>query len=159
MYMASLACLLIRRMTIHICSQLQLTGIKHFKINLIFFLVISCIVGVSIYTFLGISGWKISDGSIRTGLEHTRLLGRSQFLTSSEAEALGLPGTTILLNGGLMHMSSFLAVLHYKLNLCLMSVNKVSDPMKYTGTCVIWVLLKRVRYWNGWGTSLKNIFL
>ncbi|PSS32343.1 Dihydrofolate synthetase [Actinidia chinensis var. chinensis] len=44
-------------------------------------------------------GWKISDESIRTGLEHTCLLGRSQFLTPSEAEALGLPGATILLDG------------------------------------------------------------
>ncbi|XP_076916264.1 dihydrofolate synthetase-like [Bidens hawaiensis] len=44
-------------------------------------------------------GWNISDGSIRTGLESTQLLGRSQFLTSVEAEALGLPGATILLDG------------------------------------------------------------
>ncbi|KAK9292440.1 hypothetical protein L1049_020412 [Liquidambar formosana] len=44
-------------------------------------------------------GWKISDGSVRAGLEHTYLLGRSQFLTSKEAEALGLPGATILLDG------------------------------------------------------------
>ncbi|XP_076942527.1 dihydrofolate synthetase-like [Bidens hawaiensis] len=44
-------------------------------------------------------GWKISDGSIRTGLESTQLLGRSQFLKSAEAEALGLPGATILLDG------------------------------------------------------------
>ncbi|KAJ7959287.1 Folylpolyglutamate synthase [Quillaja saponaria] len=44
-------------------------------------------------------GWKISDGSIRAGLEHTYLLGRSQFLTSKEAEALGLNGAMILLDG------------------------------------------------------------
>lgn len=44
-------------------------------------------------------GWRISDVSIRTGLERTQLLGRSQFLTSVEAEALGLPGATILLDG------------------------------------------------------------
>ncbi|KAM1232240.1 hypothetical protein ACFX13_042821 [Malus domestica] len=44
-------------------------------------------------------GWRISDGSIRTGLEQTRLFGRSQFLTSKEAQALGLSGTTILLDG------------------------------------------------------------
>ncbi|KAD7480492.1 hypothetical protein E3N88_03628 [Mikania micrantha] len=44
-------------------------------------------------------GWKISDRSVRTGLESTQLLGRSQFLTSFEAEALGLPGATILLDG------------------------------------------------------------
>ncbi|KAL7612096.1 dihydrofolate synthetase isoform X1 [Lactuca sativa] len=44
-------------------------------------------------------GWRISDGSIRSGLEITHLLGRSQFLTSEEIEALGLPGATILLDG------------------------------------------------------------
>ncbi|KAF5442226.1 hypothetical protein F2P56_034911 [Juglans regia] len=44
-------------------------------------------------------GWKISDGSIRVGLENTFLLGRSQFLTSRETEALGLHGATVLLDG------------------------------------------------------------
>lgn len=44
-------------------------------------------------------GWKISDVAVRAGLEHTYLLGRSQFLTSKEAEALGLAGATILLDG------------------------------------------------------------
>ncbi|XP_061350278.1 dihydrofolate synthetase-like [Gastrolobium bilobum] len=44
-------------------------------------------------------GWRISDESIRSGLEHTYLLGRSQFLTSEEAEVLGLTGATILLDG------------------------------------------------------------
>ncbi|XVE64334.1 hypothetical protein DITRI_Ditri07aG0093400 [Diplodiscus trichospermus] len=44
-------------------------------------------------------GWRISDGSIRTGLENTWLQGRSQFLTSKEAETLGLPGSTVLLDG------------------------------------------------------------
>ncbi|XP_075633508.1 dihydrofolate synthetase-like [Castanea sativa] len=44
-------------------------------------------------------GWRISDGSIRAGLECTFLLGRSQILTSKETEALGLHGTTILLDG------------------------------------------------------------
>ncbi|KAI3826177.1 hypothetical protein L1987_00222 [Smallanthus sonchifolius] len=44
-------------------------------------------------------GWRMSDGAICTGLESTQLLGRSQFLTSVEAEALGLPATTILLDG------------------------------------------------------------
>ncbi|KAI3725706.1 hypothetical protein L1987_65498 [Smallanthus sonchifolius] len=44
-------------------------------------------------------GWRISDGAIRSGLERTQLLGRSQFLTSAEAEALGLPAATILLDG------------------------------------------------------------
>ncbi|KAI3471198.1 hypothetical protein Pfo_027861 [Paulownia fortunei] len=44
-------------------------------------------------------GWKLSDASIRAGLECAYLLGRSQFLTSKEAEMLGLPGATILLDG------------------------------------------------------------
>ncbi|KAM0023875.1 putative dihydrofolate synthase [Helianthus debilis subsp. tardiflorus] len=44
-------------------------------------------------------GWRISDESIRTGLESTQLLGRSQFLTSVEAKSLGLLGATILLDG------------------------------------------------------------
>lgn len=47
-------------------------------------------------------GWRISDRSIRAGLECTYLPGRSQFLTYKEAEALGLPGATILLDGGLI---------------------------------------------------------
>ncbi|ESW33327.1 hypothetical protein PHAVU_001G060700 [Phaseolus vulgaris] len=45
-------------------------------------------------------GWSISDESIRSGLEHTHLLGRSQFLTSEEAGVLGLTGATVLLDGG-----------------------------------------------------------
>ncbi|WCJ36790.1 Folylpolyglutamate synthetase family protein [Euphorbia peplus] len=44
-------------------------------------------------------GWEVSDESIRIGLENTHLLGRSQFLVSKEAELLGLPGATILLDG------------------------------------------------------------
>ncbi|XP_021277917.1 dihydrofolate synthetase [Herrania umbratica] len=44
-------------------------------------------------------GWKISNGSIRAGLENTCLQGRSQFLTSKEAETLGLPGATVLIDG------------------------------------------------------------
>ncbi|XP_057433876.1 dihydrofolate synthetase [Lotus japonicus] len=44
-------------------------------------------------------GWRISDESIRSGLEHTYLVGRSQFLTSEEAEVLGLAGITVLLDG------------------------------------------------------------
>lgn len=53
-----------------------------------------------LYAFMDISGWKISDESIRAGLECTYLLGRCQILTSEEVEALGLPGATILLDGG-----------------------------------------------------------
>ncbi|XP_052290275.1 dihydrofolate synthetase isoform X3 [Citrus sinensis] len=45
-------------------------------------------------------GWKISDGSVRAGLENTCLVGRTQFLTSKQAELLGLPGATILVDGG-----------------------------------------------------------
>ncbi|KAL8519214.1 hypothetical protein ACS0TY_010233 [Phlomoides rotata] len=44
-------------------------------------------------------GWKLSDTSIRAGLECAYLVGRSQFLTSKEADMLGLPGATILLDG------------------------------------------------------------
>ncbi|KAK6117711.1 hypothetical protein DH2020_048563 [Rehmannia glutinosa] len=44
-------------------------------------------------------GWNLSDTSIRAGLESAFLLGRSQFLTSKEAEMLGLPGATIMLDG------------------------------------------------------------
>ncbi|KAK7301167.1 hypothetical protein RJT34_12028 [Clitoria ternatea] len=44
-------------------------------------------------------GWSISDESIRCGLEHTYLLGRSQFLTCEEAGELGLNGATVLLDG------------------------------------------------------------
>lgn len=44
-------------------------------------------------------GWKLSDASIRTGLESAYMLGRSQFLTSKEAEMLGVSGATILLDG------------------------------------------------------------
>lgn len=54
---------------------------------------------------MDISGWKISDGSIRAGLENTCLQGRSQFLTSKEAETLGLPGATVLIDGGLFSHS------------------------------------------------------
>ncbi|XP_074281779.1 dihydrofolate synthetase-like isoform X2 [Silene latifolia] len=44
-------------------------------------------------------GWKISDVSIRTALESTQLLGRSQFLMKEEVEALGLRGSMVLLDG------------------------------------------------------------
>ncbi|XP_030484564.2 dihydrofolate synthetase isoform X1 [Cannabis sativa] len=44
-------------------------------------------------------GWNISDESIRAGLENTCLLGRSQFLTSEEAEALGLSNAILMLDG------------------------------------------------------------
>lgn len=49
-----------------------------------------------------IVGWKLSDTSIRAGLQCAYLVGRSQFLTSKEADMLGLPGATILLDGGLV---------------------------------------------------------
>ncbi|CAN8272822.1 unnamed protein product [Cochlearia groenlandica] len=45
-------------------------------------------------------GWeRVTDEAIRTGLENTRLLGRSQFLTPKEAEDLQLHGATVLLDG------------------------------------------------------------
>uniref|UniRef100_A0A7C9EKM6 Dihydrofolate synthase n=1 Tax=Opuntia streptacantha TaxID=393608 RepID=A0A7C9EKM6_OPUST len=44
-------------------------------------------------------GWRILDDSIRTALENTQLLGRSQFLKKEDTEALGLPGSMALLDG------------------------------------------------------------
>ncbi|KAK4273914.1 hypothetical protein QN277_017217 [Acacia crassicarpa] len=44
-------------------------------------------------------GWRVSDESIRAGLQCTCLLGRSQFLTNEEAGLLGLAEATILLDG------------------------------------------------------------
>lgn len=44
-------------------------------------------------------GWRLSDNSIRAGLERTFLLGRSQILTPKEAKMLELPGAIILLDG------------------------------------------------------------
>ncbi|GAB2221941.1 hypothetical protein Droror1_Dr00013137 [Drosera rotundifolia] len=44
-------------------------------------------------------GWTIPDKSIHAGLERTQLLGRSQFLTPGQAQAVGLPGSVILLDG------------------------------------------------------------
>ena len=46
----------------------------------------------------------MTDEAIRIGLENTRLLGRSQFLIPKEAEALQLPGATVLLDGGFVQM-------------------------------------------------------
>lgn len=54
------------------------------------------------YTPIIIVGWKLSDTSIRAGLQGAYLVGRGQFLTSKEADMLGLPGATILLDGGLV---------------------------------------------------------
>ena len=42
----------------------------------------------------------ISEKSIRAGLEQTQLLGRSQFLTQKESEALGVSEASILVDGG-----------------------------------------------------------
>ncbi|CAO2821265.1 unnamed protein product [Amaranthus hypochondriacus] len=44
-------------------------------------------------------GWRVTDESIRTGLGSTQLLGRCQFLKIQETEALGLPGSMVLLDG------------------------------------------------------------
>ncbi|KAK9122048.1 hypothetical protein Syun_019665 [Stephania yunnanensis] len=44
-------------------------------------------------------GWKVSDESIRTGLENATLLGRSQFLSSEEAKAVGFAGAIVLVDG------------------------------------------------------------
>lgn len=48
------------------------------------------------------SGWTLSDTSIHAGLECAYLLGRCQCLTPKQANMLGLPGATILLDGGLV---------------------------------------------------------
>ncbi|KAJ8543125.1 hypothetical protein K7X08_005648 [Anisodus acutangulus] len=44
-------------------------------------------------------GWSLSSGSVRAGLESAFLQGRSQILSSEEANLLGVPGATILLDG------------------------------------------------------------
>ncbi|XP_058100229.1 dihydrofolate synthetase isoform X2 [Magnolia sinica] len=44
-------------------------------------------------------GWRVSEKSIRAGLEHTYLPGRSQFLTRKEAETVGLSGVSVLIDG------------------------------------------------------------
>ncbi|XP_059298859.1 dihydrofolate synthetase [Lycium ferocissimum] len=44
-------------------------------------------------------GWSLSSGSIRSGLESAFLQGRSQILSSEEANLLGVPGATVLLDG------------------------------------------------------------
>lgn len=44
-------------------------------------------------------GWRISDDSIRAGLEGTYLFGRCQFVTPAQAKMLGVDGATIILDG------------------------------------------------------------
>uniref|UniRef100_A0A803L2R3 Mur ligase central domain-containing protein n=1 Tax=Chenopodium quinoa TaxID=63459 RepID=A0A803L2R3_CHEQI len=44
-------------------------------------------------------GWRISERSIRSGLESMQMLGRSQFLKKEEIDALGLSGSMALLDG------------------------------------------------------------
>ncbi|VVA95851.1 unnamed protein product [Arabis nemorensis] len=45
-------------------------------------------------------GWgRVTNEAMQIGLENTRLLGRSQFLTPNEADTLQLPGATVLLDG------------------------------------------------------------
>ncbi|KAK1321514.1 Folylpolyglutamate synthase [Acorus calamus] len=44
-------------------------------------------------------GWRLSDESIRAGLQNTSMIGRSQFLTSEEVVELGLSGTSVLIDG------------------------------------------------------------
>lgn len=70
--------------------------------NLHCFIVFIGYMTLTFSSFIGWLGWSISDESIRSGLEHTHLLGRSQFLSSEEAEVLGLTGATVLLDGGLV---------------------------------------------------------
>lgn len=68
------------------------------------------------HNFTNISGWTLSDTSIRAGLECAYVVGRSQFLTSKEADMLGLPGATILLDGGSvpMFVKIFICTLHHE---------------------------------------------
>lgn len=53
----------------------------------------------------------MTDEAILIGLENTRLLGRSQFLTPKEAEALQLPGAIVLLDGGFDISSPFFLII------------------------------------------------
>lgn len=79
-------------------------------IVLYWFSIFFCFGNMTSFTFslfIGWLGWRISDESIRHGLEHTHLLGRSQLLTSEEAKVLGLTGATILLDGGWLLFSFY----------------------------------------------------
>lgn len=53
------------------------------------------------YDFLDTSGWRVSDESIKSGLENTCLIGRSQFLTTEEAGRLGISKSIVILDGGI----------------------------------------------------------
>lgn len=53
-----------------------------------------------LFFFWCVPGWRLSNESIRAGLESAFLLGRNQILTQKESERLGLSGATILLDGG-----------------------------------------------------------
>ncbi|KAH9324545.1 hypothetical protein KI387_004723, partial [Taxus chinensis] len=44
-------------------------------------------------------GWRISNDSIRAGLENTSLCGRCQFLSPKQAKMLGVNGATVILDG------------------------------------------------------------
>ena len=61
-------------------------------------------------TFMDTLGRIISDGSIRAGLEHNSCLEGVKILTSKETEALGLHGTMVLLDGGLILMLALILI-------------------------------------------------
>lgn len=52
-------------------------------------------------------GLTVSKESIRAGLEQTRLQGRMQFLTKSEASAIGIDNISLLIDGGLYPYFTF----------------------------------------------------
>ena len=76
------------------------------------------------------SGWRISDASISSGLQQTHLLGRSQFLTSEESEALGLSGATILLDGGLFSIECYCTFSFTSMN-CILYIPTMYKTEKY----------------------------
>ncbi|KAG6429472.1 hypothetical protein SASPL_107523 [Salvia splendens] len=81
-------------------------------------------------------GWKLSDTSIRAGLESAYLVGRSQILTSKEADKLGLPGATILLDGAHTKESAQALVDMVKMAYCdarLVVVVAMANDKDHTG--------------------------
>ncbi|XP_042055333.1 dihydrofolate synthetase-like [Salvia splendens] len=81
-------------------------------------------------------GWMLSDTSIRAGLESAYLVGRSQFLTSKEADKLGLPGATILLDGAHTKESAQALVDMVKMAYCdarLVFVVAMANDKDHTG--------------------------
>ncbi|KAG6426558.1 hypothetical protein SASPL_110783 [Salvia splendens] len=87
-------------------------------------------------TYLAEAWWMLSDTSIRAGLESAYLVGRSQFLTSKEADKLGLPGATILLDGAHTKESAQALVDMVKMAYCdarLVFVVAMANDKDHTG--------------------------